>query len=121
MFDLVKKAMFTGVGLASLTKEKVDELGKDLSRHAKLSQDEAEKFQAELERRASSAQKDLQDEIDRRIEQAIGRLGLARSEETANLSAKVAALTARVEALEATLSVSERPAGASPGGNGGQP
>lgn len=101
VFDMVKKALFTGVGLASMTKEKIDELGRDLSRHADLSEAEAAKFQEELERRAKSAQEDLRAEIDSRVESATKQLGLARADEVAGLTAKVAALTARIERLEA--------------------
>lgn len=103
MFDIIKKALFTGVGLASMTREKIDELAKDLARHADLSEADAMKFQADLEKRAASAQEDLQAEIDRRVEQTTQRLGLARAEEVATLSAKVAALSARLETLEARL------------------
>ncbi|WP_169974853.1 phasin family protein [Tautonia rosea] len=111
MFELVKRTLFTGVGLAAMTKEKLEELGKEVARQADLSEAEAAKFQAELEHRASTAQEDLQAEIDRRVEQVTQRLGLARAEETATLSAKVAALSARLEALEARLSADELDSG----------
>ncbi|MEW4569896.1 hypothetical protein AB1L88_18680 [Tautonia sp. JC769] len=107
MFELVKRTLFTGVGLAAMTKEKIEELGKEVARQADLSEAEAAKFQAELEHRASTAQEDLQAEIDRRVEQVTQRLGLARAEDTATLSAKVAALSARLEALEARLNAHE--------------
>lgn len=111
MFELIKRTLFTGVGLASMTKEKIEELGKDLARHADLSEAETSKFTAELERRASTAQEDLQAEIDRRVEQVTQRLGLSKAEDTATLSAKVAALSARLEALEARLDVAESTSG----------
>jgi len=101
MFEIVKKALFTGVGLASMTKEKLEELAKDVSRHADLSESQAAEFQADLERRAETARDDLKKQIDQQAEQVIDRLKLARSEDLASLSAKVAALSARVEALEA--------------------
>jgi polyhydroxyalkanoate synthesis regulator phasin len=100
MFELIKRAMFTGVGLASMTREKIEELAKEVSRQADLTEAEATKFQAELEKRAASAQEDLQNQIDQRVEQVTQRLGLGRAEDVAALSAKVAALTARLEALE---------------------
>ena len=100
MFEIVKRALFTGVGLASLTREKLEELGKDLSRHADLSEAEAAKFQSELEGRAADAQQELREQIDRRTRQVVQGLGLVRAEDFAALSARVAALSARVDALE---------------------
>lgn len=96
MFDLIKQAMFTGLGLASLTKEKLEELGQDLSRHAKLSQEQATEFQAELTKRAQQAKSELETEIDKRVEQILHRLKLVRMEE-------YQALAARVERLERDL------------------
>ena len=40
MFDLIKKTMLTGVGLAAMTKDKVEELAKELSKKGKLSEKE---------------------------------------------------------------------------------
>jgi len=103
MFEIVKKAMFTGVGLASLTREKIQDLGKDVARHADLSEAEAAKFQEELEKRADSAREDLQAEI--------------QAEDVSKLSAKVTALTHRVEELEAKLSASQSGSGTGAGTN----
>lgn len=44
MVDLIKKAIYTGVGLAVLTKEKAEELVKDLSEQAKLSEQEGKEL-----------------------------------------------------------------------------
>lgn len=101
MFELIKRAMFTGVGLASMTRDKIEELAKEVSRQADLTEAEAAKFQAELEKRAASAQEDLQKQIDQRVEMVTQRLGVGRAEDVAALSAKVAALSSRIEALEA--------------------
>ena len=38
MIDLIKKALYTGVGLAVLTKEKAEELVQELTKQAKLSE-----------------------------------------------------------------------------------
>ncbi len=40
MFDLIKKTLLTGVGLAVMTKDKVEELGKEFASQAKLSENE---------------------------------------------------------------------------------
>ena len=44
MVDLIKKAIYTGVGLAVLTKEKAEELVKELSQQAKLSEQEGKEL-----------------------------------------------------------------------------
>ena len=44
MFELIKKTLLTGVGLAVMTKDKVEELGKELASQAKLSENEGKEF-----------------------------------------------------------------------------
>lgn len=97
MFDLIKKTLFTGVGLAALTKEKLQDLGKEVSEKARLTEAQAQEFQAELEARASQAQKDLEDVIDQRVEQATQKLGLARRDQVEALAARIARLEAQTE------------------------
>jgi polyhydroxyalkanoate synthesis regulator phasin len=91
MFELVKQAIFTSAGLASLGREKLNELAAEVSSRAKLSEKEAQEFQVELEQRAEQARKDLQAEIDWRIDHALIQLGIVKS------GAKKAAESARDE------------------------
>ncbi len=44
MIDLIKKALYTGVGLAVLTKEKAEELVHELTKQAKLSEQEGKEL-----------------------------------------------------------------------------
>lgn len=97
MFDLVQKALFTGLGLASMTREKLEELGKEVSAQAKLSEEQASQFQADLKARAQQAKSDLDAEVDRRLDALVERLGLVRRSE-------LAALEARIERLEQSAS-----------------
>ncbi len=99
MFDLLKKTMYTGVGLAVLTKEKLVDFGKEVARQAELSETQAKEFQDELQKKAEEARNDLQAEIDRRVEAALNKFGLVRSEQFRTL-------TERVEALEKQLAES---------------
>ena len=51
----------------------------EVSRRAKLSEADATKFREELMRRQEAAQKDLQAEIDRRIDHAFIQLGILKA------------------------------------------
>ena len=116
MLELVKKSLFLGLGLAMLTKEKLDDLGREVARRANLSQSKAREFELELTNKAEQARQALGAEIDRRVDQAFARMGVARSKDATDLAARLAALeravaelpkaadlavlTARVEQLE---------------------
>ena len=117
MFELVKKTLFLGFGLATLTKDKLEELGREVARQAQLNETKAREFQLELNSRAEQSRQALAAEIDRRVDQAFGRMGLARGKDMIEVAARLealeravaelpkaadlAALTARLERLEA--------------------
>ena len=65
MIDLIKKALYTGVGLAVLTKEKAEELVHELSQQAKLSEQEGKELFDSLLKQSESAQRSsIQDRRD---------------------------------------------------------
>jgi polyhydroxyalkanoate synthesis regulator phasin len=97
MFDLIKKSLLTGVGLAVLTKEKVEELGKDLASQAKLSENEGKEFVDNLLKQSETARKDFETRINAAVSKAVSGLNLASKDEVARLSAKVEELTARLQ------------------------
>ena len=79
MFDLLKQAIFASVGLASLTREKAEQLAAEIAGRAKLSEQESKEFQSELASRAEQARQELLAEIDRRIDHAFIQLGILKA------------------------------------------
>ncbi len=79
MFDLIKQSLYMGMGFASLTRDKVLELGKEISARAQLTQEQSQQFQEELVNKAGEARRDLESEIDRRIDHAFIQLGILKS------------------------------------------
>ncbi|MFM9966529.1 MAG: hypothetical protein ACKV2Q_35575 [Planctomycetaceae bacterium] len=79
MFDLIKQSLYLGMAFASLTREKLAELGKEISTRAQLSQEQTQQFQEELAHKAAEARRDLESDIDRRIDHAFIQLGIVKS------------------------------------------
>ncbi len=79
MFDLIKQSLYLGMGFASLTREKLAELGKEISTRAQLSQEQTQQFQEELVNKSAEARRNLESEIDRRIDHAFVQLGIIKS------------------------------------------
>jgi len=96
MLDLIKKALYTGVGLAVLTKEKAEELVKELTQQAKLSEHEGKELFDSLLEQSEQARNDLQVKIDEAVAAVVKRLNLATKEEVTRLSAKVEELSSKI-------------------------
>ena len=97
MFELIKKTLLTGVGLAVMTKDKVEELGKELASQAKLSEHEGKDFVDHLLKQSDTARKDFESRLNSAVQKAVSALNLASKDEVARLSAKVEELTAKLE------------------------
>ena len=104
MFDLIKKTLLTGVGLAVMTKDKVEELGKEFASQAKLSELEGKEFVDHLLKQSETARKDFESRINSAVQKAVSGLNLASKDEVAKLSAKVEELAAKLDGGKSTNS-----------------
>jgi polyhydroxyalkanoate synthesis regulator phasin len=96
MIDLIKKALYTGVGFAVLTKEKAEELVQELTKQAKLSEQEGKELFDGLLKQSEQARNDFQSKVDETVLAVVKRLNLATKDEVAALKAKVDELSAKV-------------------------
>ena len=96
MVDLIKKALYTGVGLAVLTKEKAEELVKELTQQAKLSEQEGKELFDGLLKQSEQARTDFQSKVDEAVETVVKRLNLATKDEVESLKSKLDALSAKL-------------------------
>lgn len=77
--DLLKQAIFTSIGLASLAKDKAQQLAAEVSNRAKLSEQDARDFTEELNKRVDQARQELNSEVDKRIDSAMIQFGLVKA------------------------------------------
>ncbi len=86
---MLKNVLYTGLGAAFLTKEKIEELRKDLIEKGKMSQDEGKQFVDDLIRKSEKAKDQLNLWINKRVEERIDQLNLATKDEIAELRRKI--------------------------------
>ncbi len=101
MFDLIKRTMLTGVGLAAMTKDKIEELAKELTEKGKLTEKEGKELVDDLLKKSEKAKKDLEKDIEKVVKDTMKKMNIASGEELSNL-------TKRVKKLETALKEKER-------------
>lgn len=89
MKETLKNILYTGIGIAFLTKEKVEELKAELIEKGKMSQEEGRQFVDDLLRRSEKARDQLDLWINKRVEERIAQFDLATRDELADLRRKV--------------------------------
>ena len=63
MIDLIKKALFTGIGFAAITKDKVEEVAQGFGEQGKMSKKEGEKLVDDILERSKESQEELAGKI----------------------------------------------------------
>jgi len=100
MIDLIKKAVLTGVGVASLTKEKIEDLAKDLIVKGKMSEQEGEKLIEEMLSRAEESRNSMKSQTESLVQNTIAKMQLARVEDIERLKAEVEKLREEISSLQ---------------------
>jgi polyhydroxyalkanoate synthesis regulator phasin len=80
MFEVLKQSVFTSIGLASLTKDKIADLITEVTKQADLTEQQAKEFKEEVDRRSDEARHDLTAQVDQQIDHAMIQLGLIKNE-----------------------------------------
>lgn len=95
LFESLKKTLYAGVGLAFLTREKIEELGKRIAEEAKLSEAEGKKFMDEILKKSEDARTSFEKAVNSAVSAALEKLDVPRGADLKALEARVAALEIR--------------------------
>lgn len=95
MLESLKKALYAGVGLAFVTRDKIEEMAKRLAEEAKLSEGEGKKLVDEFLKKSEDAKAALDKMVSATVGSALDRLDIPKRSEIKALEARIAALEAR--------------------------
>lgn len=98
MLDFVKRAFLAGVGVAYMTTEKVEQIGKKLMSEAKMSEAEGQKFIDELVKKSEHARSAVDKLVKDGVDAALKKLSVPSKDEVAELKRRIAELEARAKA-----------------------
>ncbi len=86
---IVQDGILLGLGLAVLTKEKVEETAMNIQKEYKLSPQEGKKFVQELLKKSEQASKKLETQIENKIKEFINKVPLATKKDLDQLEKKL--------------------------------
>ncbi|NOR24238.1 MAG: hypothetical protein GQ542_07555 [Desulforhopalus sp.] len=98
----MKSVVYTGIGAAFLTKEKIEALRDDLVEQGKISQDEGKQFVDELVKKTASIMDSLDLKISQIIEEKIKQLDIPTNADFADLRRQVEELQVALSKNPAT-------------------
>ncbi len=100
MIDSIKKALLTGVGLAAMSKEKIEEWAKNFAQEAKLAEGEGKKFVEDILKQTEEARKNAEEQVSNFTRKALDKLGLHTRAEYDELKKRVEDLEKKLEERE---------------------
>ncbi len=89
MKELLLNMFDIGIGVATLTKEKLEELQKEVVEKGRMTREEGLDFVEGLRRRSEKAREQLDLWVARRVEEQVKKLDLATMEDVAELQRKI--------------------------------
>jgi len=101
MIDLIKKTMYAGLGLAFMTKEKIEELSKEVIEKGKLSEKEGKEFINELLKKSEDARKEVKGQIERVVKDILKKMNLATRDDLLKLKKQLKKLEQAIKKEDA--------------------
>ena len=99
MLELSKKLLLSGIGVAVLTKEKIEGIVRELIKQGEISKEEGIKLVKEVLQKGEEMQKTLETKIELGINKAMERLNIPTRKEIQELREKLEKLIKKVEGI----------------------
>lgn len=96
----MKKGLYTGLGLALITKEKAEELAKELVTKGELSEKEGKSFIEEILKKSEEAKQELEKKTETLINQALKKTDILSRKDFISVSRRLAKLEEKIEELK---------------------
>lgn len=100
MLELFKKSIYATVGLAVLTRDKVEELGRKIASDAKMSEAEGREFINELLKKSDETRDAVEKMVNQKVEMALKRLKIPTRTEFSELESRICKLELSVSRQE---------------------
>ena len=92
MIDLVKKMLLIGVGLASMTREKLEEIASDLVKKGELTEKEGRELIDEMMAKSKDAKTEMESWIEKLLTDTLNRLNIPTRKDIQELKQRIAIL-----------------------------
>ena len=98
--DLINKMFLTGVGLAFMTKEKIEEMSRELMEKGRLSEKEGRQLLEDLLKKSEKAKKDIEAQIEKIVKESLKKMNIATTDDLKALEKKIRTLEKKLEQSE---------------------
>ena len=94
MLELIKKAMYSGIGMALKTKTEVEAFAQDFVKKTELSEAEGKQFVDDFLKRYDESRDKLEEKIEKSVKEILGKTNVASRDELAEIKEEIKKLKA---------------------------
>jgi len=99
MSEMFKKMGLFGIGVISLTQEKIEEFSQEMIKKGEISREEGRKFVKEVLSEQEKQMKELEDKINNRVKETLGKSGVVMKSDIASLEEKIEKLEKVIQSM----------------------
>lgn len=99
MFDVMKKSMLAGIGLALKTWDEVEDMVKDVQKKGEMSETEGRKFLDEARERYDEAQGKLEKRVESTVKDFLKKTNIVTTDELKDLKKEIRELKSIINTL----------------------
>ncbi len=89
MLNIIKKSLLTGIGLALIAKDEVEDLARELAQKGHMSEKEGGKFIQDLQERYDDTQKKLEEKVETVVKEFMKRADVVTTDELKGLKKEI--------------------------------
>ena len=89
MIDFIKKGLMAGVGLAVMTKDKIEELVKEIIEKGEISEQEGKELIDKLQKKAEQARRDLEQKIESIVEKTLEKMNVPTKKDITEMEERI--------------------------------
>ena len=89
MLNIMKKSLLTGIGLALIAKDEVEDLARELAQKGQMSEKEGGKFIKDLQERYDDTQKKLEEKVETAVKEFMKRADVVTTDELKGLKKEI--------------------------------
>ncbi|MDP2767428.1 MAG: phasin family protein [Candidatus Methanoperedens sp.] len=99
MSDMFRKMGLFGIGVISLTQEKVEEFSQEMIKKGEISKEEGKKFVKEVLSEKEKQLKDIEEKINERVRENIKKSGVVMKSDIESLERKIEKLEKTIQSM----------------------
>lgn len=99
MFDLMKKGMLAGIGLALKTRDEVEEMIQEIQKKSEMSEAEGRKFFSDVQKRYEEAQGKLEKRVEQAVKDFLKKTKLVTTDELKELKKEIRELKSIINTM----------------------